>query len=175
MTKKEILRLRPCFTNCSNGTIIQDWFEIRESPNSYRILNGLFDVDDSPWTYDHKATGKDAKKQALECFTNWWDSYTNSEAPGIIKRLAEREYGLTPISVLTYINDLESRLANDSMPAAVIVPPPTEEEEDLLPFESDKDHKEKTISQMQKLRLLGTPLKKNSLSRYPTITDEYMH
>ena len=153
MTKKEILRLRPCFTNCSNGTIIQDWFEIRESPNSYRILNGLFDVDDSPWTYDHKATGKDAKKQALECFTNWWDSYTNSEAPGIIKRLAEREYGLTPISVLTYINDLERQLAINSMPAAVAVPSSTEE--DLLPFESDS-----------KKSVVKEPLKKHHMDIY---------
>jgi len=73
MTKKEILELKLEFKS-GNMTMI-DWFQISEGAKFFRISSGLKhanDITKSPFYYEDFAIGKNAEKQVLKKFNEWW-------------------------------------------------------------------------------------------------------
>lgn len=80
MTKTQILKLRPGFM-CGNMEII-DWFEIQEGSDSFSIKSALRHADGetkSPYHYDDCVVGKNAKKIALQRFSDWWNSLNTAQ------------------------------------------------------------------------------------------------
>jgi hypothetical protein len=75
MTKTQILKLRPEFK--FGGMTMIDWFEITEGAGFFCIRSGLRHADGetkSPYYYEDFIGGKNAKKEVLTKFNNWWDS-----------------------------------------------------------------------------------------------------
>jgi len=75
MTRKQILKLRPEFK--INNMIMIDWFEITEGGGLFSINSGLKHADGktkSPYYYEDFTVGKNAEKQSLKKFNDWWDS-----------------------------------------------------------------------------------------------------
>lgn len=76
MTKKQILKLRPDF-KIGRGMIMIDWFEISEGGSFFCIRSGLRHSDGetkSPYYYEDCIGSKNAEKQALQKFNEWWTS-----------------------------------------------------------------------------------------------------
>ena len=77
MTKSDILKLKPEFKFGNGGNTMIDWFEITEADKYYRISSGLRHADGvtkSPYYYYDSCYGKNAKKDALIKFNEWWNS-----------------------------------------------------------------------------------------------------
>lgn len=75
MTKNQILKLRPEFK--FGGMTMIDWFEISDGAGFFCIRSGLRHADGetkSPYYYENCVGGKNARKNALEKFTKWWES-----------------------------------------------------------------------------------------------------
>jgi hypothetical protein len=74
MTKSQILKLRPTF-DFPNGMSMVDWFEITEGKFFFCIYSGLKHADGvtkSPYHCEISKVGRNAKKEALEEFSNWF-------------------------------------------------------------------------------------------------------
>jgi hypothetical protein len=75
LTRKQILKLRPEFKFGHMAMI--DWFEISEGGSFFCIRSGLKHADGetkSPFHYEDCVGGKNAEKQALKKFNDWWTS-----------------------------------------------------------------------------------------------------
>jgi len=75
MTRKQILKLKPEFK--FGGMTMYEWFEISEGAGFYSIQSGLRHADGvtkSPYYYEHVLGGKNAEKECLIKFTEWWNS-----------------------------------------------------------------------------------------------------
>ena len=73
MTKSQILKLRPQFKFGQMNMV--DWFEINEGAGFFSIRSGLRHADGetkSPFYYEKSIGGKNAKKESLKDFNNWW-------------------------------------------------------------------------------------------------------
>jgi hypothetical protein len=76
MTESQILKLRPKF-EFGHMTMI-DWYQITKGANCYSIRNGLWHADGetkSPYYFTTFSSGKNAKKECLQKFTEWWNSF----------------------------------------------------------------------------------------------------
>jgi hypothetical protein len=74
MTKDQIRKLRPEFT-FGQMTMV-DWFEIVEGGVFCSIRSGLRHADGetkSPFFYEETVVGKNAVKQSIEKFTQWYN------------------------------------------------------------------------------------------------------
>ena len=77
MTEKGLLKLRPTF-EFGRMTMV-DWFEITQGAGYYTIRSGLkhaYGETKSPYFYSEYVGGKNAKKEALKKFSEWWNNKT---------------------------------------------------------------------------------------------------
>jgi hypothetical protein len=75
MTKKQILKLRPEF-KFGHMTMV-DWFEISEGAGFFSIRSGLRHADGvtkSPYHFECCLGGKNAKKEVMVKFNDWWNN-----------------------------------------------------------------------------------------------------
>ena len=80
MTKKQILKLIPEFPFGQAGMKMRDWFTITEGKNFCCISSGLRHADcvtKSPYFYEDHVVGKNATKEAIRKFSDWWESLPN--------------------------------------------------------------------------------------------------
>lgn len=75
LTKSQILKLKPEFK--FGDHIMVDWFEITETDSTFTIKSGLINangVTKSPYHYINFSYGKNARKDCINKFNEWWNS-----------------------------------------------------------------------------------------------------
>ena len=80
MTLNQITKLRPTFTFGMMEMV--DWFEVTSGHGYCTIRSGLRHADGetkSPYHYEDFQGGKNAKKECVKRFNEWWETKINSQ------------------------------------------------------------------------------------------------